>query len=161
MGLRLYRAGYKVAWVALWLLAPLHRGRGRGVKAILTSGGRVLLVRHTYGPRRWEIPGGGLHRNETPIDGVRREIREELGVDLSHAAPITIGAGPRRESKRRMTYFTAEVDVDAIAPDRREIACAQWHDPDALPSPLGWQVARAVDVWRRGAGSPPIDLPGI
>ena len=82
MRLRLIRAGYQLAWVALWLLSPLHRGRGRGVKAILSHDGRVLLVQHTYGPRRWEIPGGGLHRGEEPIDGVRREIREELGVEL-------------------------------------------------------------------------------
>jgi len=156
--LRLIRAGYQAAWVALWLLSPLHRGRGQGVKGILSHDGRVLLVQHTYGPRRWEIPGGGLKRGEAPIDGIRREIREELGVALPTAALIAIGAGARRESRRRMTYFAADLDEAAITPDPREIARAQWHDPAALPSPLGWQVARAIDVWRAGAGTPPADL---
>jgi 8-oxo-dGTP pyrophosphatase MutT (NUDIX family) len=158
--LRLVRAGYKAAWVALWLLSPLHRGRGRGVKGILSHEGRVLLVQHTYGPRRWEIPGGGLRRGEEPIDGVRREIREELGVELAQPTLVAIGAGSGRESRRQMTYFAAELAAEQVTPDPREIARAQWHDPAALPVPLGWNVARAIDVWRRRAGSPPADLRG-
>lgn len=158
MRLRLIRAGYKVAWVLLWLLSPLHRGRGRGVKGILSHDGRVLLVQHTYGPRRWEIPGGGLRRGEDPVDGIRREIREELGVELPQPTLIAIGAGPGRESRRRMTYFAAELAGERVTPDPGEIARAQWHDPEALPAPLGWQVARAIEVWRAGASAPPADL---
>ena len=160
MRLRLIRAGYKAAWVALWLLSPLHRGRGRGVKGILSHEGRVLLVQHTYGPRRWEIPGGGLRRGEEPIDGVRREIREELGVELPQAALIAIGAGTGRESRRQMSYFAAELAVEQLTPDPREIARAQWHDPAALPAALGEHVARVIDLWRAGASSPPADLRG-
>jgi 8-oxo-dGTP pyrophosphatase MutT (NUDIX family) len=156
--LRLIRAGYKVAWVLLWLLSPLHRGRGRGVKGILSHEGRVLLVQHTYGPRRWEIPGGGLRRGEEPVEGIRREIREELGVEVPVPTVIAIGSGSGRESRRRMTYFAAELADARVTPDPGEIARAQWHDPAALPSPLGWHVARAIDVWRGGTSAPPADL---
>ncbi len=38
--------------------------------------GDVLLLRHSYGPRVWALPGGGVGRSETPEDAVRREIRE-------------------------------------------------------------------------------------
>lgn len=151
------RAGYRVAWVLLWLASPLHRGRGRGVKGILSHEGRVLLVQHTYGPRRWEIPGGGLRRGEEPIDGIRREIREELGVEVAAPTVIATGSGAGRESRRRMTYFTAELPVEAVTPDPVEIARAQWHDPAALPSPLGLHVARAIDVWRLGTSTPPAE----
>ena len=160
MRLRLIHAGYQVAWLALWLLSPLHRGRGRGVKGILTHDGRVLLVQHTYGPRRWEIPGGGLRRGEEPVDGIRREIREELGVELPQPTLIATGAGAGRESRRRMSYFAAELDLERVTPDPHEIARAQWHDPAALPAPLGAHVARVIELWRAGAGSPPADLRG-
>jgi 8-oxo-dGTP pyrophosphatase MutT (NUDIX family) len=150
--LRLIRAGYRVAWVLLWISSPLHRGRGRGVKGILSHDGRVLLVQHTYGPRHWEIPGGGLRRGEAPLDGIRREIREELGVELAQATPVTFGSEARGDAERPTTYFAAELAADTLTPNPREIARAQWHDPDALPSPLGRHVDLAIHIWRHRAG---------
>jgi 8-oxo-dGTP pyrophosphatase MutT (NUDIX family) len=160
MRLRLIRLGYRVAWRLLWLSAPLHRGRGRGVKALLSDDGRVLLVLHTYGPRRWELPGGGLHRHETPLEGVRREVREELSVELPDPKLIAVGCGSGRHVRRIISVFAAEVPARAIEPDHREIDRAEWHDPDALPARLGWQVTGAVEAWRAAAGATaPAELP--
>ena len=144
MRLRALRTAYRLAWLALWLSAPLHRGRGRGVKAILTHEGRVLLVVHTYGPKRWELPGGGLHRNETPLDGIRREIREELSVELADPALVAVGCGSRRHTKRTISIFTAEIAPASVRPDPVEIDRAQWHDPASLPPRVGWQVTAAL-----------------
>ena len=158
--LRLIRTGYRIAWRLLWLVAPLHRGRGRGVKAILIDDGRVLLVQHTYGPRRWELPGGALHRRETPLDGVRREIREELGVDLADATLIAIGSAGRRHVKRPVSVFAAEIGAQAPVPDEREIARAQWFAPEALPARLGWHVAQALEAWASEHAELPVQLSG-
>lgn len=43
--------------------------------------GRVLLVDPTYKPD-WDTPGGMAEANEPPKDAVRRELREELGLDI-------------------------------------------------------------------------------
>ena len=56
--------------------------RGLGVKCVLTDGDRVLLVRHTYGPREWDLPGGGVKRGERPATTARREMHEELGSKI-------------------------------------------------------------------------------
>jgi ADP-ribose pyrophosphatase YjhB (NUDIX family) len=160
MRLRLIRAGYGLAWLALGLLAPLHRGRGRGVKAVLSHDGRVLLVRHTYGPKRWELPGGGVRRSETLLDGVRREIREELSIELGTPALIAYGCGSGRHVKRIISVFGAELASDAVSVDVKEIDRAQWYRPDALPPGLGWQVAAAVGVWTsHEIEAAPIELP--
>jgi len=142
--LRLIRTAYRVAWWMLWLAAPLHRGRGRGVKAILVNGDRVLLVQHTYGPRLWELPGGGVHRRETVLEGVRREVREELGIDLTETRLVAIGTAGVRQPKRPVSVFAAEVGAATVTPDEREIARAQWFEPNALPKRLGWQVSEAL-----------------
>jgi 8-oxo-dGTP diphosphatase len=43
--------------------------------------GRILLVDPMYKPD-WDLPGGMAEANESPADAVRRELREELGLDL-------------------------------------------------------------------------------
>jgi 8-oxo-dGTP diphosphatase len=45
------------------------------------SSGRILLVDPTYKPD-WDLPGGMAEANEPPADAVRRELREELGLDI-------------------------------------------------------------------------------
>lgn len=47
--------------------------------------GRVLLVKRAVDPKKgwWDTPGGFLDDGESPIAGLRREIKEELGVTLA------------------------------------------------------------------------------
>ena len=44
--------------------------------------GELLLVRNWGGKRQWALPGGGVERNEEPIAAAKRELHEELGIDL-------------------------------------------------------------------------------
>ncbi|OEV03754.1 NUDIX hydrolase [Streptomyces nanshensis] len=51
--------------------------------ALLTDAlGRVLLVRPAYRDDTWLLPGGGVEAGESPMEGCRRELKEELGLDL-------------------------------------------------------------------------------
>ena len=45
------------------------------------TGGNVLLVVPTY-KTEWEIPGGTVEANESPQQACKREVREELGIDI-------------------------------------------------------------------------------
>ena len=52
--------------------------------AILREGDTVLITRRPLQSKHgglWEFPGGKLDPNETPQEGLRRELREELGID--------------------------------------------------------------------------------
>jgi ADP-ribose pyrophosphatase len=48
----------------------------------LTAAGEIVMVRqyrHVPGEFCWEIPGGGMHADESPEDAAQRELREETG----------------------------------------------------------------------------------
>ncbi|GAC1334043.1 MAG: NUDIX domain-containing protein [Chloroflexota bacterium] len=56
-----------------------------GVSAVvLDEHGRVLLLRHRFRERdNWDFPGGFIERGEDLVTGIRRELREETGLDVA------------------------------------------------------------------------------
>jgi 8-oxo-dGTP pyrophosphatase MutT (NUDIX family) len=142
--LRLRRAAYRVAYRLLWLAAFVVPPRGRGVKAVLVHDSRVLLVRHTYGPDRWELPGGGVRRGEDPAAALRRELEEELAVDGAGAVALAVLTGPGRLRHHRMHLYRLDLPSAAVSSDPVEIADARWCEPGSLPRRLGFMVREAL-----------------
>jgi ADP-ribose pyrophosphatase YjhB (NUDIX family) len=139
------RALYRVGFVVLRVYWFLVRPTKQGVKCVITRPGAVLLVRHTYGPRgKWELPGGGVKRGEPPEHAARREMQEELGLDIAEWAAL--GDVLDRIDRKRDTLhcFTAELGDRALDPDPAEIAEVGWFEPDRLPQSAGKHIPRIL-----------------
>jgi 8-oxo-dGTP pyrophosphatase MutT (NUDIX family) len=143
LGLR--RAAYRVAYRLLSVFALVRPPRGAGAKAVIRCRGEVVLVRHTYGPARWELPGGGVRRGEEPLEAMRRELREELGIEVGPARALGARPGPGRYRHHLTHFFLVDMDEPVLRPDPVEIAEARWCDPATVPRPLGAGVAAALE----------------
>ena len=140
-----YRVGYRVLQV-WWLIA---RPKKHGVKCVLVRDDEVLLIRHTYGGRRaeWDLPGGGVKHREEPRQAARREVREELGVDLSRWRFLG-ELFERIDRKRdRLWCFSCEFDGQSVELDRAEIAEARWFPLEGLPEDRARYVGRILALY--------------
>lgn len=65
------------------------------VAVIFDNDGRVVLFHHTYkSVHPWALPGGWMKRGEEPAETIRREIREEAGLEVEILAPLAAITGP-------------------------------------------------------------------
>jgi 8-oxo-dGTP pyrophosphatase MutT (NUDIX family) len=143
------RAALRGAYAGLRVYWFLAHPEVQGVKCVLTRGDHVLLVRHTYGGREWDLPGGRIRRDEPPASTARREMHEELGVLIDDWAPLGEVLGTIEHRRDRMQCFQAELRDGRLEVDRGELATVQWFPRHALPDDVGRYVREILD---RGAG---------
>jgi 8-oxo-dGTP pyrophosphatase MutT (NUDIX family) len=123
------------------------------VSVVITNlTGDVLLLKHSYGPDVWSLPGGGLGRGEDPLAAARREVREELGITLARIEPIGTLEEVLSGSPHTAHLFAGVCDA-CPQPDGREVIEARFFPSHSLPEPLGRTTRARIAVWRgRGTG---------
>lgn len=124
-----------------------------GVSVIVTNlSGDVLLLKHSYGPAVWSLPGGGLRRGEDPEAAARREVREELAIDLARLDAIGTLEEVLSGSPHTAHLFAAACNQHP-QPDRREVTEARFFPSHSLPEPLGETTRARIAAWKsRGVG---------
>lgn len=132
---------------------PLTHALG-AASVITDDAGRVLLMKQTYGHLNWEIPGGMTESGESAEDTARREVREELGVEIVIEAltgvywePAWGGVGGHH------FVFRARLadGPDPRLADANEVADLGWFPLEELPRPINdFTVRRIIDALARG-----------
>lgn len=107
-----------------------------GVFAVIFDDqGRILCVRHNYGDGRWSLPGGGLEDGETVVEALKREVREETGLDVEPDRVIASYSGP--EPGRQSLVIRCKVTGGELIASNGEIAEVRFFGQDQLPASLG------------------------
>ena len=143
---------------ALWRHAPksLRRWGVRLVEprftvtagAVITdNNGRVLLLNHVFRTGSgWGIPGGFIEKGEQPEEALRRELREEIGMELEHAEIAFVRTLKRPSQVEIIFRCRARGSMESQS---IEIKSAEWftldHLPPGLPSDQHELIGRALN----------------
>jgi 8-oxo-dGTP diphosphatase len=129
---------------------------------VADADGRVLLARRGVEPflGLWDIPGGFVVAGESLEEAVRRELREEAGVEIDvgrlvATVPDSYGDGDRADATINAFYECRIVAGDPRAAD--DVAELRWFAADDLPPPAELafaSVRSALAAWRRPVGPP-------
>src|SRR5216683_1380273 len=88
-------------------------------KAIIEKDGHILVCRG-IGDKVWEFPGGRLHMGEAPVEGIAREIREELGIEIKNIRPFRVEPSFHFKSNMHQVFiaYTCTCDDATIHVDK-------------------------------------------
>jgi ADP-ribose pyrophosphatase YjhB (NUDIX family) len=136
---------YKLAYPFFKIYWFVFRPKTQGVKCLILSGDELLLVRHTYGRSAWTLSGGGLKRNETKEEAVKREVKEELGFNIT---PEYLGEFTQNPEHKIDTVFCFVARVEKKEPkiDRLEIKEAKWWNINNLPTDHSMNLQRVISM---------------
>ena len=116
--------------------------------ALVDIDGRVLLTQRPQGKRMaglWEFPGGKMRAGETPEAALIRELKEELGIDVTQAclAPLSFASHAYDDFHLLMPLYV----------------CRQWDGQIVPQEGQETQWVRPRDMF--GLDMPPADKPLI
>ncbi|HSS21876.1 MAG TPA: NUDIX domain-containing protein [Pyrinomonadaceae bacterium] len=126
-----------------WTMRIWHPRFAVTTGAVITDArGRVLLLKHRFRPGSgWGVPGGFLEKGEQPEAAIRRELREEVGLEIENVRLFTTHAF--RKPKQVEIIFCCQAVGD---PEQLnfEIQKAAWFLADELPPELPETQAQLI-----------------
>jgi 8-oxo-dGTP pyrophosphatase MutT (NUDIX family) len=157
------RVAYENAWITIWhdevtrpdgqpgVYGVVHFANlAVGVLAIDESD-RVLLVgqhRYALDTYSWEIPEGGVPVEETALDGARRELREETGIEAATWRELARSHLSNSVSDEFAVLFLAmDLTTGEATPDGTEALAVRWLPfADVLEMTLDGRITDALTV---------------
>lgn len=101
---------------------------------IFNDSGQILLLKHRFrAGSGWGIPGGFLETGEQPEEALRRELREEIGLEVTRVEIFT--ARSFKKPRQVEILFRCRANAD-VKPQTMEVEHAEWFSLQKLPTGL-------------------------
>jgi|SRR5687768_4548638 len=126
-----------------WTVRLSHPRFAVTAGAVITdTRGRVLLLKHRFRPGAgWGMPGGFMEIGEQPEESLRRELREEVGLELEQLKLFTTRAFKKPRQVEIIFTASAAGDPEQLS---FEIQKAAWFSSDQLPKGLPKDQAQLI-----------------
>jgi 8-oxo-dGTP pyrophosphatase MutT (NUDIX family) len=157
------RLAYENDWITVWhdivtrpdgspgIYGVVHYASLAAGVVVLDVEDRVLLVgqyRYALDAMSWEIPEGGVRAGEDLLDGIRRELREETGVEADGWREIArLHLSNSVSDEAAFLYVARAVATGPAAPEPTEQIEVRWAPFDeALAMTLDGRITDAMSV---------------
>jgi 8-oxo-dGTP pyrophosphatase MutT (NUDIX family) len=157
------RVAYENEWVTVWhddverpdgsdgIYGVVHFANVAVGVVALDEVDRIVLVgqhRYTLDAYSWEIPEGGVPADEAPLDGARRELREETGVEAATWNELArLDLSNSVTDERAILYLATDLTLGEATPDPTEILDIRWVPiEEALAMVLDGRITDAMSV---------------
>jgi len=121
---------------------------GVGCGAAIVRDGRLLLVKRRRAPEagHWSLPGGKVEFGESVADAVKREIREEVGLDIELLRDLGVVEMIGVDDQHWVSpiYLAEAAHGEARNNEPEKLEAVEWVELDSPPSPLSISVRRAL-----------------
>ncbi|RWE56388.1 NUDIX domain-containing protein [Mesorhizobium sp.] len=135
-------------------LIQLIGGKSVGVRALIAnSANEILLVRHTY-REGLHTPGGGVKRGESALAAIRREVYEEVGLEIEVSPSIfaVYKSVWRGIDDYVILYVIRNFGGLPLANHKDEIVEVTWVSRDTIPLDVTPRtLARLREYWGEAA----------
>jgi 8-oxo-dGTP diphosphatase len=101
-----------------------------GVFALIFDENQRILLAHRRDIDWWNLPGGGMEHGETVEDAVRREVREETGLEVE--VKYLVGVYSKPQKQEVVLTFNCRATGGVLIPTEESRACS-YFAPDGLP----------------------------
>ena len=134
--------GYENAWITVWhdevtrpdgspgIYGLVHFANlAAGVVALDDADRIVLVGQHRYAldTYSWEIPEGGVPAGEDPLEGAKRELREETGIEAEHWAELArVELSNSVTDERAVLYMATGLSHGDADPEPSEALRIRW-----------------------------------
>ncbi len=123
------------------------------VAALLVNDSRILVAKRKASdshPSVWEFPGGKVEQGESPAEALKREIKEELGMDIQVLERIESRdyVTPRGQPIRLSLYATQALSSEFSLNEHEEARWVQFHELQQVEFlPGNQQFLPAIEKW--------------
>jgi len=120
---------------------------------IVNDKNELLLIKRPedvpHCPGVWEVPGGRLNKEEDPFEGLKREVKEETGIEIDIKNPLKVHHFTRQDSQKitMITFLCKPITTNIVL--SKEHVDYEWISADKANSKLHHKFHKEVEILKK------------
>lgn len=140
---------FKIAGYLIKVYWFIFRPETYGVKGLLIKDGKVLLIKTSYN-NVLALPGGGAKKGETAEEALKRELREETGIEVIKCHLVGEYESNDEYKRDHISLFYIDEFNEGVKKESLEIDSAQFYLLNNLPENVSNATLKRIKVGPNG-----------